>query len=97
MADQRFRFLEPIAETKPKGWSPAPRLADLNGKVVGLLDNGKTNAQALLDDIAVLLGQSYQLARVVRERKASYSRVSPKELIDRLAERCDLVLTALGD
>ena len=71
----------------------APRPKALSGLSIGLLDNGKENADALLDRTAEILIQ--RGATVVRARKPSFSRVAPDDVIKDLA-RCSAVLAAHG-
>ncbi|GAC1548429.1 MAG: hypothetical protein NVS3B16_21330 [Vulcanimicrobiaceae bacterium] len=61
----------------------AARPASLRGLTIGLLDNGKENADALLDRTAEhLIARG---ATVVRTRKPSHSRPAPDEVIAELA------------
>jgi len=75
----------------------AKRVGDLDGKVLGLLHNGKVNADRLLDLVREQLGARYRLRDVVMIRKASASRVADASDLDRLARECDAVVTAVGD
>ena len=75
----------------------AKRVGDLDGKVLGLLHNGKVNADRLLDLVREQLGARYRLRDVVMIRKASASRVADASDLDQLARECDAVVTAVGD
>ena len=75
----------------------AKRVGDLDGKVLGLLHNGKVNADRLLDLVREQLGARYRLRDVVMIRKDSASRVADASDLDRLARECDAVVTAIGD
>ena len=75
----------------------AKRVGDLDGKVLGLLHNGKVNADHLLDLVREQLGARYRLRDVVVIRKDSASRVAEANDLDRLARECDVVVTAIGD
>lgn len=75
----------------------APRLAVVRGKVGGFLDNRKQNASILLAHIAERLRTEYGMAAAVHHAKFIYSRVAEPSIIDELAERCDFVVTAIGD
>ena len=75
----------------------AKRVGDLDGKVLGLLHNGKVNADRLLDLVREQLGARYRLRDVVMIRKDSASRVADASDLDRLARECDAVVTAVGD
>ena len=75
----------------------AKRVGDLDGKVLGLLHNGKVNADHLLELVREQLGARYRLRDVVVIRKDSASRVAEAGDLDRLARECDAVVTAIGD
>jgi hypothetical protein len=71
----------------------APRPRSLSGLRIGVLDNGKEQANVLLGRAAELLVRDG--ATAVFARKPSFSRVAPPEAIDALA-MCDIVITGLG-
>ncbi len=75
----------------------SPRFADLNGKIVGLLDNSKPNADMLEMRFEELLKQSYNIAGVIRRRKLSAQQGAPKEYIEDLAAKADFIISGLGD
>ena len=73
----------------------APRLSSLDGKVLGLIDNNKQNAELLLDRIAERFSGESGIKEVLKIRKQSVSLPAPftQEFLD----RCDLVVNAIGD
>lgn len=77
--------------------SQAPLVFDLNGKVLGVLDNGKPNADALATRFEELLHERYQIARVVRRRKISAQQAAPGQYIVDLAAEADFIINGLGD
>jgi hypothetical protein len=87
----------------PRGWvevesvSPAPRVAALDGKKLGILDNTKWNAGRLLRKTAALLGERHQFAAVNYYRKESFSKAADPALVAQIAAENDIVLTAIGD
>ncbi len=74
-----------------------PRFSDLNGKVIGLLDNSKPNADMLEARFEELLRQTYNIAGVVRRRKLTAQQGAPKEHLEDLAAKADFVISGLGD
>jgi hypothetical protein len=74
-----------------------PQFGDLRGKVVGLLDNSKPNADKLAERFAELLKEKYGVARVISRRKITAQQGAPKEYLDELAAQADIVLSGLGD
>jgi hypothetical protein len=75
----------------------SPRLDSLDGKTIGLLDNGKPNFNLFLADLALLLRASYPSVRIVQRMKPIVPRPVPKDMLVELADTCDAVVTGLGD
>ena len=73
------------------------RFADLRGKVVGLLDNSKPNADKLEERFEQLLRERFGVAGVVRRRKITAQQGAPKPYLDELAAQADFILSGLGD
>ena len=93
----KITILNPTVESLPGSTSPAPRSESLDGAVVGLLGNGRPNSVKLLDAVYSMLQDRYQFKDVVRLNKSDASRPAPQQMIDQLLERCDLVITGIGD
>ncbi len=74
-----------------------PQFTDLRGKVIGLLDNSKPNADKLAERFAELLIEKYGVANVITRRKLTAQQGAPKEYLDELAAQADIVLSGLGD
>lgn len=89
-------FIDPTAgRNKPK-IALAPRPIDLAGKVVGLLDNSKEQADVILDAVGAALRERYGVARVVSRRKPHFSRPAADALIDEMAREVQVAIAALG-
>ena len=74
-----------------------PQFTDLRGKVIGLLDNSKPNADKLAARFAELLIEKYGVANVITRRKLTAQQGAPKQFLDELAAQADIVLSGLGD
>ena len=85
------------AQTTAAKVAGLPRFTDLRGKVVGLLDNSKPNADKLAERFAELLKEKYGVAKVVTRRKLTAQQGAPKQYLDELAAQADIVLSGLGD
>jgi hypothetical protein len=85
------------AQTAAARVACVPRFGDLGGKVVGLLDNSKPNADLLAERLAALLQERYGVAGVVRRRKLTAQQGAPKAYLDELASQADFILSGLGD
>jgi hypothetical protein len=85
------------AQTSASRIAALPRFPDLRGKVVGLLDNSKPNADKLGERFEQLLKEKYGVAGVVKRRKLTAQQGAPKQYLDELAAQADFVLSGLGD
>jgi hypothetical protein len=74
-----------------------PRFPDLRGKVVGLLDNSKPNADKLGERFEQLLREQFGVAGVVKRRKLTAQQGAPKQVLDEMAAQADFILSGLGD
>ena len=72
-------------------------VGDLKGKVVGFIDNSKPNFNLLIDDIAELLTSRYGVKAIVKSGKRGASMPATAQVLDQLAQQCDLVVTGSGD
>lgn len=75
----------------------APRSPSLDGKILGLLSNNKPNSEELLRNVADLIKQKYDIKEVVEANKGTNRTPAPAEMIDDLASRCDVVITATAE
>ena len=77
--------------------APAPRVKQLAGLRLALLDNTKWNANKLLRGARDQLAKKHGFAAVNYYRKQSFSLNAAPELIEEIAARNDIVLTAIAD
>jgi hypothetical protein len=91
--------LNPEGKARSSGTSveSLPRFADLRGKVLGLLDNSKPNADKLEERFAELLKEHCGISNVIRRRKITAQQGAPARYLDELAAQADFVLSGLGD
>ena len=75
----------------------AARPATLDGKVLGLLSNNKPNSEELLGMVAELVGKEFGIRAVVEANKGTHRIPAPADLLDDLASRCDVVITATAE
>jgi len=92
-----MRILDPTIAADHAESTLAKRVADLDGKVLGLLSNSKVNGDRLLELVRDRLATRYRIERVVTMTKSSASRVADEAMLDALARDCDAVVTAIGD
>ncbi|MBP1931002.1 hypothetical protein J2Z37_000999 [Ammoniphilus resinae] len=84
-----------LAETKLK--FPSPRLDTLDGKVLGLLDNGKWNSKKLLNEVQDILIKNYNIKDVIKWKKPNFSAPANRDMREEIAKKCDFVVSAIGD
>ena len=81
------------AEARPL----APRVVDLRGLRLGVLDNAKMKAGKLLTYTAALLNEEFAFAQVNTFVKRGFSYTADPEMIAQIAASSDVVITAIGD
>ena len=94
---QRLQLVDPTTQPTTVEFNGAPRLRDLSDKRVGLIDDSKTNAKQLLDEVASLLDRRFGITAVKYHRKPSASKPATPEIIQEMAEECDYVIVGVGD
>ncbi len=92
-----IQILDPTAEDVPEELGLSPKVASLQGKVVGLLENRKYHADSFLEELQEVLLRDYGAERVVYASKFSYSAPCAQETIDALAAECDVVVHGVVD
>ena len=75
----------------------APRLALLDGAVLGLLDNGKPNAGLLLEEIGRQLADRFRLQEVKVFTKSYFGTPVEQTQVERIVATCNFAVTAIGD
>jgi hypothetical protein len=85
------------AQTSAVRIAGLPQFTDLRGKIIGVLDNSKPNADKLAERFAELLKEKYGVAGVITRRKLTAQQGAPKQYLDELAAQADIVLSGLGD
>jgi len=88
--------LDPTAGGTTRVATMAPPLRTLAGATVGLLDNGKVNADRFLDHLDAILRERYGVQATVRRRKPNMSAPAPAAILAELTA-CDAVVSAVGD
>lgn len=91
-----LRVLDPTAEDVAATSAITARLTSLQGRTIGLLDNGKIRVHELLDHMEALLRSHHGVAHVIRFKKPDASRPAPAEVVADM-QQCDAVISAVGD
>jgi len=74
----------------------AQRPVDLTGKVIGLLDNTKEQADVILRTLGEVLVQRYGAARVVVQKKEHYTKPATDEQIEAMSKEVQIAIAGLG-
>jgi hypothetical protein len=96
-ATQATVVLHPAAEDIAEQYELAPRLPQLQGATVGLIDNHKKNVDVYLAELGRQLQKGYGVTRLVTYRKVSQSLPTPSDMLDQLASECDAIIHAVAD
>ena len=91
-----LKMLDPRAAVNPEERPPMRGLDSLEGKVIGIIDNGQSNSTAMFQELAKLMREKFQTAEVVFKTKPSHMQGAPGPIIEEFVNRCDAVITGLG-
>ena len=90
-----IRLYDPTAEPRAIAAQLAPRLSTLQGKRIGILDNGKANAGTLMLAVTKILQERYGVTDVVKRNKPVAGPPAPEILED--LSKCDFALVGSSD
>ena len=91
-----LKMLDPRATVNPEERPLMRGLESLEGKVIGIIDNGQSNSTAMFQELAKLMREKFHTAEVVFKTKPSHMQGAPKPIIEEFVSRCDAVITGLG-
>jgi hypothetical protein len=93
-----LEVLNPRAEIPPVQVSGlTPRLKDLNGKKIGLIDNGKVGAGYFLDAVEEALKRKLPGVTILRFKKPGRTTAPSPKFYPEVAKRVDAFVYATGD
>ena len=91
-----LRILNPRLEGE-QGFQHAPRVPTLDGKILGVLYNGRAGGDVVLRELLTLLESKYNLAKVVFRTKPHAWVSAPEEMFQELAQSSEVAITGVGD
>jgi hypothetical protein len=91
-----LKFLDPRVTVNPQDRPPVPGLDSLEGKVIGIIDNGQANSTTMFQELAKLVQKKFNTQEVIFRTKPTHMQGAPKPMMDELLSRCDAVITGLG-
>ena len=91
-----IKFLDPRATVNPKDRPLVPGLESLEGKTVGIIDNGQANSTTMFQELAKLMQERFHTKEVIFKTKPTHMQGAPKPIMEEILNRCDAVITGLG-
>lgn len=92
-----MKLYAPTATTATKTRKRAPALAKIDGARIGILENGKLNAEEMLREVADLFVQRHGCTVVKLASKRNASAPAPANTLNQVAPEVDFLITGLGD
>ncbi|MBI3965807.1 MAG: hypothetical protein HY329_09245 [Chloroflexi bacterium] len=92
-----FVVLDPTQEPDEVPFELNPRVSDLTGLRVGLVDNGKHKSKEVVQAVADLLNEKYRFSSMRMWRKESPAKAPSPDQIAEMKETCDVVIAGIGD
>jgi hypothetical protein len=91
-----YGLVDPTEQPAALAVALAERPVELRGLRLGLMENSKPNAAALLEEVEHFLRGELQPV-VVNRYSVPGTLPAPDDTLDQIAAECDLVIEAIGD
>lgn len=92
-----MRLYDPTSSGARRSLVRASPLASLEGRSIGILENGKLNAPEMLGEIAALFVARHGCTVRAVYHKSNASAPAPKETLATAVKEVDFLITGLGD
>ena len=92
-----MRLYDPTSSGPERNLARAPALSGLQGKTIGILENGKLNAVEMLHEVADLFVKRNGCVVGAVYSKSNASAPAPSETLAQAAAEVDFLITGLGD
>ena len=92
-----MQLYTPLSTTPKRKAVRAPALGGLSGLRIGVLENGKLNAEEMLNEVAQLFVQRNGCTIRTLASKSNASAPAPANTLVKVAQEVDFLLTGLGD
>ncbi len=92
-----MRLYDPTSSGPERHLSRAPALSSLQGKTIGILENGKLNAAEMLAELAALFEARHGCLVRPMYSKANASAPALPGVLEQAAGEVDFLITGLGD
>ena len=94
---KRLLLVDPTTQPDIADYAVAPRLRDLSGKRLGLIDDSKVNAKEWLKELTDILDERFGIASLKYHAKPSASKPADPAVVEELARESDYVIVGVGD
>jgi hypothetical protein len=91
-----IKFLDPRANVNPGDRPAVLGLDSLEGKIIGIIDNGQSNSTSMFQELAKLLQQRFHTGEIIFRTKPTHMQGAPQPIMEAMLSRCDAVITGLG-
>ena len=92
-----MRLYDPTASGPERSLARAAVLASLEGKTIGILENGKLNAMEMLREVASLFEERHGCVIGGIYSKSNASAPAPAGVLEKALGEVDFLITGLGD
>jgi len=92
-----MQLYDPTSTTPKRKAFRAPPLPSLAGSRLGILENGKLNAETLLRELAALFVERHRCTVRAVASKVNASAPAPTTTLVKVAQDVDFLITGLGD
>ena len=92
-----MQLYAPTSTTATRKRTRASALAKLDGARIGILENGKLNAEEMLNEVAQLFVQRHGCTIAKLASKKNASAPAPANTLAQVAPEVDFLITGLGD
>lgn len=92
-----MRLYDPTSAGPKRTMRRAPALSSIDGRTIGVLENGKLNAAEMLGEVARLFQERHGCSVRTFYSKSNASAPAPAETLAQAAREVDFLITGLGD
>ena len=92
-----MRLYDPTSSGPQRTLSRAPALASIDGRTIGVLENGKLNAVEMLQELSALFETRHGCTLRPLYSKSNASAPAPPGVLAQAAAEVDFLITGLGD
>lgn len=92
-----MQLYSPMSTAPKRKAFRAPALASIDGMRIGILENGKLNAEEMLNEFAALFVQRHGCTVRTLASKSNASAPAPASTLVKVAQEVDFLITGLGD